>query len=213
MIKRVLPIIVIFFTSTLFINSYTYAFHENLGIDDNRASELYRTNPNDPAIAQWKTALQSEINDMDRCFDIQTAFLCENKIPIIISHCVSHPNTLLACNDSRFPQFPTILKLSQEEQKKAEEKRKLAAIAQEEEMKETHYSQIQTYGSDMLDKCFIWDFNATAKFEVAGQACDLEMRSLQGECNLVNNTYNYCKDERFVGFLMNHNLLNSTAQS
>jgi hypothetical protein len=30
--------------------THTSAFHENLGIDDNKASELYHANPNDPAI-------------------------------------------------------------------------------------------------------------------------------------------------------------------
>ena len=50
------------FTLMLFINPVSYAFHENLGIDDNKASELYQANPNDPAIVQWKSALQSAIN-------------------------------------------------------------------------------------------------------------------------------------------------------
>ena len=36
--------------------NYTYAFHENLGIDDNKALELYQTKPNDPAIVRWKNA-------------------------------------------------------------------------------------------------------------------------------------------------------------
>ena len=46
--------------------NYTYAFHENLGIDDNKALELYQTKPNDPAIVRWKNAVQSAISDMDR---------------------------------------------------------------------------------------------------------------------------------------------------
>ncbi len=58
------------FTLMLSIKTHSYAFHENLGIDDNEASELYHANPNDPAIVQWKSALQSAINGMDKCFEI-----------------------------------------------------------------------------------------------------------------------------------------------
>jgi hypothetical protein len=52
--------------------------------------------------------------------------------------------------------------------------------------------------------------NASSKFDIASPACDFEMRSLQGECQMANNTLNYCKDERFVGYLKQHNILNST---
>lgn len=41
------------FTLMLSLNTHSYAFHENLGIDDNKALELYRANSNDPAIVQW----------------------------------------------------------------------------------------------------------------------------------------------------------------
>ncbi len=184
----------------LSLNTLTYAFHENLGIEDNKASQLYQTNPNDPAIVQWKSALQSAINDMDKCFDIKTAIDCTELIPTIISNCVSHPNTLLACNDSRFPQYPIILKQAYEAQEKAEEEQKKAAKAREEEMKKTRPIQIQAYGIDILDKCFN-SSNTTSKFEVASLPCDLEMRSLQSESQLANSIYNYCKDERFVAYL------------
>jgi hypothetical protein len=40
------------FTLMLSINPLSYAFHENLGIDDSKASELYHANPNDPSIVQ-----------------------------------------------------------------------------------------------------------------------------------------------------------------
>ena len=187
-----------------------------------KASQLFQTNPNDPAIVQWKTALQLAINDIDKCFDIQTATLCVGLIPTIISNCVSHPNTLLACNDSRFPQYPIILKQAKEAQKKAEEERIQAEIKDEEERKKTEKEreeslrksraiQIHDYGIDMLDKCFINSSNASSNFEVASVACDLEMRSLQGECHLANNTYNYCKDERFVGYLIENNITNSSS--
>jgi hypothetical protein len=103
------------------LNTHTSAWHENLGIDANKAAELYQTKPNDPAIVQWKNALQSAINDMDKCFTIQEAISCQSLIPTIISNCKSDPNTLLACNDTRFAQYPSILKQAQEAQKRAEE--------------------------------------------------------------------------------------------
>jgi len=198
------------------LNIPTYAFHENLGIDDNKASELYKTNPNDPAIMQWKNALQSEINDIgDDCFDIRTAFLCEHSMSIITANCVLHPNTLLACNDSRFPHYPLILNQSKEAHNKAVEAQRKVDEAQrkaEQELhKQDHAIQMQTYGKNMVDTCFISIVNASSKYEVANPACDLEMRSLQGECQLANNTYDYCKDERFMGFLTKHDLLNSSA--
>jgi hypothetical protein len=205
------------FTLMLSINSHSYAFHENLGIDDNKASELYRANPNDPAIVQWKNGLQSAITGMDKCFTIQEAISCQSLIPIIVSNCKSHPNTLLACNDARLPQYPLILKKAQEAQimaqKEAEEEQKRAEEEQkraEEEAKKTRGIRIQAYGTDMLDKCFLNSFNASSKFEVASLACDLEMRSLQGECQMANNTLDYCKDERFVGFLKKYGIVNST---
>jgi hypothetical protein len=75
------------FTLMLSINSQSDAFHENLGIDDNKASELYHANPNDPAIVRWKNALQSAITGMDKCFDIQEAISCQSLISNITSHC------------------------------------------------------------------------------------------------------------------------------
>jgi hypothetical protein len=194
----------------MFSLSHTYAWHENLGIDNNKAAELYQTKPNDPAIVQWKNALQLAINNADNCFDIHSAIRCQTLISTISSNCESHPNELLACNDSRFALFPAILKLAQEEQKKAEEEERKAEKARIEEMKKTRAIQIQAYGIDKLDRCFINSLNTTSKFEVAGLACGLEMRSLQDECQLANNTYNYCKDERFVGYLKQHNISNST---
>ncbi len=112
------------FTLMLSLNTHSYAFHENLGIDDNKGSELYHANPNDPAIVQWKNALQSAITGMGKCFNIQEAIECQSLISTIISNCKSHPNTLLACNDTRFAQYPLILQEALEAQKKSEEIRK-----------------------------------------------------------------------------------------
>lgn len=110
MVKIFLVLLTIsFFTLALSLHSYAYAFHEKLTIDDNKASEFYRTNPNDPAIIQWKNALQGAINDLEGCFDIHTVMSCQSSIETIISNCNSHPNTLLACNDSRLPQYPILL--------------------------------------------------------------------------------------------------------
>lgn len=186
-------IVVLTFALILPINSY--AFHEKLGIDDNKASEFYRTNPNDPAIIQWKNALQTEINDMDECFYIDTAISCMTQMRIIISNCDSHPNTLLACNDSRFSQYPIILEQALNAQKKAIE-----------EDKKNRPIRMQAYGLDILNKCFIDSSNDTSKFEVASIACDLEMGSLQNECQTYNNTLDYCKDQRFVEYLNQNNL-------
>jgi hypothetical protein len=117
----VLIVITVTFALMFSLNTHTSAWHENLGIDANKPAELYQTKPNDPAIVQWKNALQSAINDMDKCFTIQEAISCQSLIPTIISNCKSDPNTLLACNDTRFAQYPSILKQAQEAQKRAEE--------------------------------------------------------------------------------------------
>jgi len=117
-------VVAVFFTLMLIFNTHTYAWHENLGIDANKAAELYQTKPNDPAIVQWKDALQLAINGMDKCLDVKTAISCQHLMSIITSNCNSHPNELLACNDTRIAQYPSILKQAQEAQQKAEEEQK-----------------------------------------------------------------------------------------
>jgi hypothetical protein len=76
----------------VFSFNYTYAWHENLGIDNNKDAELYQTKPNDPAIVQWKNALQLAINGMGKCFDLQSAISCESLMSTIISNCNLHPD-------------------------------------------------------------------------------------------------------------------------
>lgn len=166
----------------MFSFNHSYAWHENLGIDDNKASELYHTNPNDPAIVQWKSALQSEINGMDKCFEIQSAIACQNLISTIISNCKSHPNTLLACNDDRLAQYPVILNKSQE----------------------AYLTKIQQYAFSVIEKCFS-NPNSNTTFEVANPSCDSELLSLQRDCQMASSQYNYCKDERFLGYLQLRN--------
>lgn len=95
------------------LNTYTYAWHGNLGIDACKAAELYKTNPNDPAMVQWKNALQSAINHMDKCFDIETVTSCEPSMSMLINNCNSHLYQLLGCDDARLPQYPSILKNGQ----------------------------------------------------------------------------------------------------
>jgi hypothetical protein len=146
------------FTLVLSINPLSYAFHENLGIDNNKASELYHANPNDPAIVGWKNALQSAITGMDKCFDIESAISCKSLIPTIISNCKSHPNTLLACNDSRLPQYPFILKKAEEaqikEQKEADEEAKKAKEAQKKaEQASIRYSECLENRTTTFEEC------------------------------------------------------------
>ena len=176
-------------------NTHTYAWHENLGIDANKAAELYKTSPNDPAIIQWKNALQSAINDMGNCYNIESAISCESLFSTIISNCNSHPNELLACNDSRLAQFPLILTKAEEAQKKAEEAEK---------------AQAEKHAIDIIDACILDRLNAGSNFELASPLCESDLRSLLQDCNMTSPQYNYCKDERFVGYLTQHNVLNST---
>ena len=124
---------------------------------------------------------------MDKCFNIQEAISCQSLIPIIVSNCKSHPNTLLACNDTRLPQYPLILKQAQEAQKRAEEAQKRAEEAEE--------------ASVIINTC---SNNSTAF------SCDVEMRLLQRDCQLAPSPHDYCKNELFLGYLTQHNILNST---
>ena len=57
-------------------------------------------------------------------FDIYEVIACQSLISSISSNCKSHPNTLLACNDTRFAQYPLILQKALKAEKKFEEMRK-----------------------------------------------------------------------------------------
>jgi hypothetical protein len=181
------------------LNAHSFAFHENLGIDDNKASELYQKSPNDPAILQWKNGLQSAINDMDDCFDIVSAITCQSLIATIISNCKSHPNTLLGCNDSRLPQYPVILQQALDAQQKAKEARE-----------KRDSQKFPIYALGIIDMCFSSP-NSNSTFEVASPVCDRELLSLQHDCQLAASPYNYCNDERFVGYLKKNGILNATS--
>ena len=214
MTNWVLVLITLSFTLTFSLN-YTYAFHENLGIDDNKASELFHTNPNDPAIVQWKNALQLAINSIDKCFDIQTAISCQSLIETIVSNCKSHPNTLLGCNDSRLPQYPSILQkalVAQERaQAKAYEAQEKAFEAEIQQLKKQYYLKApEAIGSAITDRCIKND-NGTLKFEAVNAFCDGELMSLQIDCQMKSTQYYFCKDQRLVGYLKQHNIVNSTS--
>ena len=208
------------FTLLLSLNTHTYAFHENLGIDDNKASELYQTNPNDPAIFRWKNALQSAITSMDKCFGYtQEVIACQFLISTITSNCKSHPNTLLACNDARLAQYPLILQQAKEEQKKTEEEQKNAEEEQKKEQRKAYLSNLQNvlpkYALSVFEKCFS-NPNSNTTFEVASPSCDGELLLLLQDCNTANMTsspFNYCKDERYVGYLKKNGIVNSTVSS
>ena len=190
-------------TFMLIFPLYTHisAWHENLGIDANKAAELYQTKPNDPAIIQWKNALQLAINNMGHCFD-KSVISCESYMSTIINNCKSHPNELLACNDIRIAQYPSILKNAKDAQAKAEEEQRKATETKMEDVKRDYASKFKENAANIIiGKCINTNSDTS---------CDDQLRSLQRDCQTANSTYNYCKDERFVGYLKKYGILNST---
>ena len=112
MLTGLLSAVCLVFLFTTYTN--VFAWHKDLGIDDTKAAELYKTNPNDPQIKQWQDAMMNEINRYSRtCLEgtgfIQFQFLvdeCISKIKtIILANCDAHPNSLLACEDPRFEKY------------------------------------------------------------------------------------------------------------
>jgi hypothetical protein len=94
--------------------SDAFAFHPQLCITDNEAANLYKLNPNDPAIKSWKDALEQSIATNQRlCFDTSIPLSeaikqnCDNELPGIYKDCKSHPNILLSCVDPRIGQWVT----------------------------------------------------------------------------------------------------------
>lgn len=183
----------------IFIHTNVNAWHENLGLDANKAAELYQTKPNDPAIVQWKNTLQSAFNGMDKCFDITTAISCQPLISTIISNCKSHPNELLACNDVRLAQYPLILNDAFEAQKKADEGAKRLQGALMKDVEKEHA------GSITIERC-ITNPNAGAN-----ASCDSELRSLQKDCLMSISPSSYCNTQPFLAYFTEHNITNSTA--
>ena len=116
-----LPLTKIFFVNFIcmcvtflgFYMSDAFAFHAQLGITDNEAGNLYKLNPNDPAIKSWKDTLEQNIATNQRlCFTsspLSEAIKqnCDNELPGIYKDCKSHPNMLLSCDDPRIGQWIT----------------------------------------------------------------------------------------------------------
>ena len=195
------------FTFLLSINPIGYAWHENLGIDANKAAELYQTKPNDPAIVQWKNALQLAINGMGKCFDLETAVSdsCQTLMSTISSNCNSHPNELLACSDTRIAQIPEILKNVKEElirkQKEAYEPEDKAFQTPIQQMKAKFYSkEPQAVGGNIIDSCIKTPYGPL-DYYAKNVFCDGELRFLQKECQTKSNQFEYCQDQRLVGYL------------
>jgi len=178
-----------------FINTNANAWHENIGIDASKAAELYKSNPDDPAIVQWKNALQSAINGIDKCVDVNTAISdsCQSLLSIIMSNCSSHPNELLACNDTRITQYPSILNQAQE-----------AKLLQIRNLSKT-YDNLKVEQEVTANKTIGRCENSTKSDD-----CDFQFRQLQFMCNIISS-HKYCKDERYLGYLKKHNILNSSA--
>jgi hypothetical protein len=58
----------------LTIENKVYAWHEQLGISGERAAELLSSNPNDPAITEWKLQLQAQKDEtIFSCFDYKVS--------------------------------------------------------------------------------------------------------------------------------------------
>jgi hypothetical protein len=148
---------------------------------------MYKTNPNDPAIVRWKNSLQSAIDTIPRfeyCFVNPNSKGCGTFFFSIINNCKSHPNTLLGCNDSRLKQYALTLN-------------KTGAIPA---------SRIQEYAMSVIDKCI---FTQNSAFEIASEVCNGELLSLANDCGMNSSSYEYCKDNRFVGYLTQYNILNT----
>lgn len=207
---HLIPVAIVFM-SMFSISPQIFAWHENLGIDSSKAAELYQTKPSDPAIVQWKNALQSAINDMGHCFDV-SVISCESYMSTIINNCKFHPNELLACNDLRLAQYPAILKQAQEEQEKIAQAKKNAEEAQVKNLTLAYSTKInETRASLIIDGCKK-SSNPVPKFEVTDSSCPAKLSSLQQDCQKVIVPYDYCKDGWFVGYLNSVNQTKSNSE-
>jgi hypothetical protein len=88
----------------------SFGWHQDLGISDEKAAQLYQTNPNDPQILKWANALQFQYEQEKQvCFesspikgiekDIQES--CDTLVSIIYDNCIHHPTSVLLCSDAR----------------------------------------------------------------------------------------------------------------
>lgn len=106
-------IVTFFIVFILFHFSSVFAWHQNLGIDDLRAAELYRNNPNDPLVKQWQDAMMNSMDTANRCINDTsgTIFIgpllehCITTVQTILDNCKAHPNSLLICEDTRLNEY------------------------------------------------------------------------------------------------------------
>jgi hypothetical protein len=94
-----------------------FSWHQDLGIDNSRAAELYKTNPNDPQIKLWQDAMMYEIISPTKnvCFEESPFGTTQSQMDInncltvikniILPNCNSHPNSLLACEVQRIEKY------------------------------------------------------------------------------------------------------------
>src|SRR5688572_12401954 len=108
-------IVTLFTVFVLFHMSSVFPWHQNLGIDDLRASELYRNNPNDPLVKQWQEAMMNYRDTANSCVTDTTGTVfkgaalqgCINIVQTILENCKIHPNSLLICEDTRLNEYLT----------------------------------------------------------------------------------------------------------
>jgi len=98
-----------------FTKNDVFAWHQNMGMSDSRAAELYITNQNDPQIKRWQQAMMNEYSDIQNvCFvyldyslkpTLETVKGCLFQIEKVFANCATHPNSLILCQDQRFEKF------------------------------------------------------------------------------------------------------------
>ncbi len=91
--------IIFILLSYYFLTIDAYAWHEHLGIGDERAVIIYKANPNDPAIVNWENTVQSKIDIINvECSDFSPALYCYDLTIEVYNDCPLHP-TILLCNE------------------------------------------------------------------------------------------------------------------
>lgn len=103
--KICIAVLTSFIVISITIIPTSYAWHEELGISDERAAELYASNPSDPKIEGWKLGIQKLIDfSISLCYEsINTPSQedCDKIMSVPAEKCSNHPNILVACEDKR----------------------------------------------------------------------------------------------------------------
>jgi hypothetical protein len=104
-----------------FNNGIVVGWHANLGISDEKAEQLYKSNPNDPEIIFWKNTISEIRHGMGYCFEPtvidgkvqplthEAKVNCVTAAALIHDNCISHPGVLLACLDPRINQWAALV--------------------------------------------------------------------------------------------------------